>query len=207
MGVTGTAGCAPPATEPPDWATHRYATIWPRWVECRKIRNKDHEIVRSFASGMVLVRFEAADPQAWHDVRSRCGDGTRFIGGEYPDPVPEIQIEKLMREALSPDGLIPKPTKVVSGVAFELNELVRMTHSLFEGLIGRVVWVDEDGGGHRISLTFFNRIVNPWFPVGVNAFEKLDASELEPGSVSRRRATKAPQYGGRNAERRIAAVG
>lgn len=175
-GVTGTAGCAPPVTIPPGRSDAFYETIWPRWVDYRQVRGREVEAVRPLASGYVIVKFDATDATEWHEVRARCGDGARFVGGEEPVPVVQSEIDKLLAEALSADGLLPTPKERRLNVAVAVGDYLK---SAVLDLSGFVVWLDERGC--RVRASFFGREVPAWFPHGTYVQSEAPKPEENPG--------------------------
>lgn len=168
----------------PSWAETKYPAIFPRWHEQRKSHGKMIEFTRPLASGYVLVHFKNNDPVTWHDVRDRCGVGTRFIGGELPYPVSDTQVALLLRDALTEDGLLPTPADAVLDLDLAIGDHVHLLQDAWLGYSGKVIWFDEKGA--RIQTTLFGRLVPGWWPHGT--FEKRDPKAFQAQQ-------QAPQYG------------
>ncbi len=157
-----------------------YRAIWPRYVERRQWRNTVREVTRGLSSGMMLISFDGYDAAAWHDVRDRCGQGTKFIGGEYPDPVTDAEVEMLMKRAVTPDGELELPEVEKFSVDVKVGDSVK---SLL-GSVGTVLWLDAKGC--RVQTMMFGRLVAGWFPHGM--YEKVWGEDAE---------LRTPQYGRR----------
>jgi transcription antitermination factor NusG len=179
LALRNLAGGAP--NPDPRWlAGATYRAIWPRYVERRTWRNTTREMVRGLSAGMMLISFDGSDGSVWHDVRNRCGERTRFIGGEYPDPVADSEVARLMERAVTADGELKLPEAEKFSVDVKVGDSVR---SLL-GATGVVLWLDAKGC--RVQTMMFGRLIPAWFPHG--DYEKVYAEDKD---------LRTPQYGRR----------
>lgn len=140
------------------------------------------------ASGYVLIRFDGADPVTWHAVRDLCGEHARFMGGEFPLPVADAEIEKLRARCLTDDGLMPLPEAAELDLGLVAGDRVRVVAGPFTSFLGPVVWADDKGC--KVGLNVFGRDNPVWFPHGDNALEVVEKAAD--------RNMRTPQYGRRN---------
>ncbi|RMG60126.1 MAG: transcription termination/antitermination protein NusG [Deltaproteobacteria bacterium] len=128
-------------------------------VEAKKGKKKEME--RSFFPGYLLVEMEMND-KTWHLVR-KTPKVTGFVGGRYPNPIPEEEVEEIKR-LVAEGKLKPKPRITIS-----IGEVVRVIDGPFASFQGTVEEINEEKGKVIVSVSIFGR------PTPV----ELDFSQIE----------------------------
>lgn len=120
--------------------------------EVIEIKNGQKSVVeRRFFPGYVLVEMEMTD-ETWHLVKN-TNKVAGFIGGKSnkPTPVPEREIEKIMRQVQ--DGVEKPRPKVL----YEVGELVRIKEGPFTDFNGTVEEANYEKSKVRVTVTIFGR--------------------------------------------------
>jgi transcriptional antiterminator NusG len=105
---------------------------------------------RKFFPGYVLVKMDLND-ETFHLIKS-TPKVTGFLGaGAKPVPVPEAEVERIMRQVK--EGIErPKPS-----ITFEIGEQVRVADGPFASFNGVVEEIDEERARLKVAVSIFGR--------------------------------------------------
>ncbi len=117
-------------------------------VELR--RNKKQIKKRKFFPGYVLINMDVNNNTYWL-VRNTPGV-TGFLGGVKPTPLPETEVDQLIKLSEAPPAAKPRPA-----VLFEKGENVRINDGPFRHFVGVVEEVNEDRAKLKVTVSIFGR--------------------------------------------------
>ncbi|MDD3953158.1 MAG: transcription termination/antitermination protein NusG [Lentisphaeria bacterium] len=123
-------------------------------IEDRKGSGKKVVRDRKLYPGYVLIKvrlFDSEDkliPETWGLIRETNGI-IGFIGGEHPVPLPQEEIELMLKQGTE-ENVTPKPA-----VEFTLGETVVIREGAFENIEGTVVKIDQMRQILGVSINMF----------------------------------------------------
>lgn len=123
-------------------------------IEDRKGSGKKVVRDRKLYPGYVLIKvrlFDSEDkliPETWGLIRETNGI-IGFIGGEHPVPLPQEEIELMLKQGTE-ENVAPKPA-----VEFTLGEMVVIRDGAFENIEGTVVKIDPMRQILGVSINMF----------------------------------------------------
>lgn len=123
-------------------------------IEDRKGSGKKVVRDRKLYPGYVLIKVRLFDlenkliPETWGLIRETNGI-IGFIGGEHPVPLPQEEIELMLKQGTE-ENVTPKPA-----VEFTLGETVVIREGAFENIEGTVVKIDQMRQILGVSINMF----------------------------------------------------
>ena len=114
-------------------------------------KNKKQIKKRKFFPGYVLIEM-AVDNETYWIVKNTLGI-TGFLGGLKPIPLPQSEVENIIRLTTITAEAKPKPA-----ILFEKDENVRIIEGPFTNFVGRVNEVNQEKGKLRVMVSIFGRI-------------------------------------------------
>jgi len=117
-----------------------------RVIEMRA--GKRHEADRQFYPGYILVQMDLNDT-TWHLVKS-IPRVTGFIGGANPAPLPEEEVEMVVKQ------METGPRERINA-QYQRSESVRITDGPFANFTGNVEEVDAEHGKLKVMVSIFGR--------------------------------------------------
>ncbi len=116
-------------------------------VEVKNGTKKTSE--RKFFPGYVLVEMEMSD-DTWHLVKN-TPKVTGFLGGKKPQPISELEAERIMKQVQ--EG-VEKPKNLT---VYEVGEQVRVVDGPFGSFVGSVEEVDLEKSRMKVLVSIFGR--------------------------------------------------
>jgi len=113
------------------------------------VRGKKRLGERKFFPGYVFVQMQLND-LTWHMVKN-TPKVTNFVGNQTPTPVPDHEIQKILRQVQ--DGA-EKPTPIIR---FEEGDNVRVIDGAFQGFSGNVDIVKPEKQKVVVLVSIFGR--------------------------------------------------
>ena len=110
--------------------------------------NRKREAERKFYPGYIIVEMELND-DTWQLVR-KTPRVTGFVGGTKPVPLPEDEVEVILRQVEKAPQEAPK-------MKYQKGELVRIKEGPFMNFNGVVEEIDLDHGRLKVMVSIFGR--------------------------------------------------
>ncbi len=118
-------------------------------IEIRK--NKKQIRKRKFFPGYILIEMIVDDETYWV-IKNIIGI-TGFLGGLNPVPLPQEEVDEIIRLTTSTAKTKPKPA-----ILFEKSENVRIIEGPFTNFVGRINEINQEKGKLRVMVSIFGRI-------------------------------------------------
>ena len=99
--------------------------------------------------GYALIRMDITD-EAWQYVKNTNGV-IDFMGKGKPVPLPDSEVEEILREVQSKQG------EVVHKHKFEVGDKVKITDGVFVNFIGSILEVNHEKGRLNVMVSIFGR--------------------------------------------------
>jgi transcriptional antiterminator NusG len=109
---------------------------------------KKKELDRKFYPGYILVEMEL-DDETWHLIKNTLRV-TGFVGGSKPVPLPEEEVEEIVRQ------MEKGPAPQVKS-QYAKGESVRIIDGPFSSFVGYIDESDMDHGRLRVMVSIFGR--------------------------------------------------
>ncbi len=118
-------------------------------IEIKK--NKKQIRKRKFFPGYILIQMVIDNETYW--VTKNIIGITGFLGGLNPIPLPQEEVDEIVRLTTSTAEGKPKPA-----ILFEKDENVRIIEGPFTNFVGRVNEINQEKGKLRVMVSIFGRI-------------------------------------------------
>lgn len=109
--------------------------------------NKRVERTKRMFPGYVFINMEPND-EVWATIR-RVNGVTRFVGTDMPEPVPENEVIRVLRQT-------GEKVKKVE-IDFEIDENVKVISGPFRGYTGQIKEINADRGKIKVNILIFGR--------------------------------------------------
>lgn len=109
--------------------------------------NKRVEKTKKMFPGYVFVNMEL-DNRAW-DVIRRINGVARFVGSDMPEPIPENEVLRVLRQT-------GEKVKKVE-IDFEVEEVVKVISGPFRGYVGEIREINPEKGKVKVMILIFGR--------------------------------------------------
>ena len=109
--------------------------------------NKRVEKTKRMFPGYVFINMEA-DDKVWATIR-RVNGVARFVGSEIPEPVPEDEVMRVLRQT-------GEKIKKVE-IDFDIDETVKVISGPFKGYVGEIKEINADRGKVKVNILIFGR--------------------------------------------------
>ncbi len=109
--------------------------------------NKRVERTKRMFPGYVFINMEP-DDKVWATIR-RINGVTRFVGSDMPEPVPENEVMRVLRQT-------GEKVKKVE-IDFEIDENVKVISGPFRGYTGEIKEINADRGKVKVNILIFGR--------------------------------------------------
>lgn len=109
--------------------------------------NKRVERTKRMYPGYVFLNMEA-DDKVWAVIR-RINGVARFVGSEIPEPLPDNEVTRFLRQT-------GEKIKKVE-IDFEVDESVKVISGPFRGYTGEIKEINADRGKVKVNILIFGR--------------------------------------------------
>jgi len=115
-----------------------------------------HEVERKLYPGYVLIEVSTDEEgkipqQLWFMIRGTSGVGD-FIGGDYPWPLREEEVARLLGQAEEKQEQAP-----LLDMGFKEGEMVEIKEGPFHDMKGQVEEINRASGRVKVVISVFNR--------------------------------------------------
>jgi len=118
---------------------------------------KPKELLLPYLPTYIFAEWATHDPHLWHALHAIQGV-LSFVGAPYPDPIPNLEIDRLRAYIASPDNHFITAAPPINPLV--VGNYVTLTKGPYAGSSGHITWLHINNLVARVEIPLFRRLTS-----------------------------------------------